>query len=220
MARGASAGLKRLAVVTAGVMVSLPSVSAGCGGGLAAGPINLEMATPWLAAAIEENIGKRQTPSKVGGTRSSGRRRIRIAVRIRNIIVRDRDRASWRAHRRRESDSPARAVDGTASRREPQLWIAELAVRMYPPMQCDGFRRPTRKPLASRRSPRKKTPCIAPRPFSVLNPRAPVARDVLRPAFPGGSRVARKADCSPASIWLDKPEPSRASMGKTLNESG
>src|SRR5216684_3847800 len=53
--------VKRLAVVIAVLMV----IFAGCFGGLwwrlGAGPINLEMATPWLAAAIEENIGHGNT---------------------------------------------------------------------------------------------------------------------------------------------------------------
>src|SRR5450759_66360 len=59
--------VKRLAIVIAALMM----IFAGCFGGLwwrlGAGPINLEMATPWLAAAIEENIGHGNTV-EVGGT--------------------------------------------------------------------------------------------------------------------------------------------------------
>ena len=65
-----------------------------CFGGLwlrlGAGPISLDMATPWLAAAIEENIGNGNTV-EVGGTQIERAGRIRIAVRIRDIVVRDRD---------------------------------------------------------------------------------------------------------------------------------
>ena len=82
--------VKRLAVVSAVLMV----IFAGCFGGLwwrlGAGPINLEMATPWLAAAIEENIGHGNTV-EVGGTQIERAGRIRIAVRIRDIVVRERD---------------------------------------------------------------------------------------------------------------------------------
>jgi hypothetical protein len=82
----------RLAVVVASLLV----VFAGCFGGLwwrlGAGPINLDMATPWLAAAIEDNIGHGNTV-EVGGTQIERAGRIRIAVRIRDIIVRDRDHA-------------------------------------------------------------------------------------------------------------------------------
>ncbi len=84
--------VKRLAIVIASLMV----IFVGCFGALwwrlGAGPINLEMATPWLAAAIEENIGHGNTV-EVGGTQIERAGRIRIAVRIRDIIVRDRDHA-------------------------------------------------------------------------------------------------------------------------------
>ena len=84
--------VRRLAVAIAVLMVMF----AGCFGGLwwrlGAGPINLDMATPWLAAAIEDNIGHGNTV-EVGGTQIERAGRIRIAVRIRDIIVRDRDHA-------------------------------------------------------------------------------------------------------------------------------
>ena len=84
--------IKRLAVVIAALLV----IFAGCFGALwwrlGAGPINLEMATPWLAAAIAENIGNGNTV-EVGGTQIERAGRIRIAVRIRDIVVRDRDHA-------------------------------------------------------------------------------------------------------------------------------
>ena len=59
---------------------------------LGAGPINLDIATPWLAAAIEDNIGHGNTV-EIGGTQIERAGRIRIAVRIRDIVVRDRDHA-------------------------------------------------------------------------------------------------------------------------------
>src|SRR5579864_5140704 len=77
-------------------IVSLLVIFTGCFGGLwwrlGAGPINLDMATPWLAAAIEDNIGHGNSV-EVGGTQIERAGRIRIAVRIRDIIVRDRDHA-------------------------------------------------------------------------------------------------------------------------------
>src|SRR6201986_5026338 len=82
----------RIAIVFASLLV----IFAGCFGALwwrlGAGPINLDMATPWLAAAIEDNIGHGNTV-EVGGTQIERAGRIRIAVRIRDIIVRDRDHA-------------------------------------------------------------------------------------------------------------------------------
>src|SRR5207237_8038155 len=82
--------VKRLAIVIAVLAV----IFTGCFGGLwwrlGAGPINLDVATPWLAAAIEDNIGHGNTV-EVGGTQIERAGRIRIAVRIRDIVVRDRD---------------------------------------------------------------------------------------------------------------------------------
>ena len=81
---------KRIAIV----VVVLAFIFGTCFGGLwwrlGAGPINLDVATPWLAAAIEDNIGNGNTV-EVGGTQIERAGRIRVAVRIRDIIVRDRD---------------------------------------------------------------------------------------------------------------------------------
>src|SRR5207245_9866238 len=61
-------------------------------GTVGSGPSNLDMATPWHAAAIEDNIGHGNTV-EVGGTQIERTGRIRIAVRIRDIVVMDRDHA-------------------------------------------------------------------------------------------------------------------------------
>ena len=83
--------VKRLAVVVAALAVIFAGCFFGLWWRLGAGPINLDMATPWLAAAIEENIGHGNTV-EVGGTQIERAGRIRIAVRIRDIVVRDHDR--------------------------------------------------------------------------------------------------------------------------------
>src|SRR6202790_238025 len=111
--------VRRLAVVISVVAV----IFAGCFGGLwwrlGAGPINLEMATPWLAAAIEENIGHGNTV-EVGGTqiqRGGADPHSRAHPRYHRPGSRPRDRGE-----RAESRGQAvghRAADGTASRREP-----------------------------------------------------------------------------------------------------
>ena len=84
--------VKRVAVVVAALAVIFTACFGGLWWRLGAGPINLDMATPWLAAAIEENIGNGNTV-EVGGTQIERAGRIRIAVRIRDIVVRDRDHA-------------------------------------------------------------------------------------------------------------------------------
>jgi len=58
---------------------------------LGEGPISLDFATPWLAGAIEDNLGSDHTV-QVGGTQIERAGRIRFAVRVLDIVVRDRDK--------------------------------------------------------------------------------------------------------------------------------
>ncbi len=57
---------------------------------LGEGPISLDFATPWLATAIEDNLGTDHTV-EVGGTQIERAGRIRFAVRVLDIVVRDHD---------------------------------------------------------------------------------------------------------------------------------
>src|SRR6476661_536815 len=141
--------VKRLAVVIAVLMV----IFAGCFGGLwwrlGAGPINLEMATPWLAAAIEENIGNGNTV-EVGGTQIERAGRIRIAVRIRDIVVRDRDQAIVASAPKAEVRLSGTALLMGRLRAESlNLVDAELAVRITPDGQVTVSAGDTAKPLAT-----------------------------------------------------------------------
>src|SRR5664279_2712157 len=57
---------------------------------LSNGPIELDVATPWLKAAIEKNFGGKQTVS-VGGTQIERDENGRTSLRLRDIVVRDAD---------------------------------------------------------------------------------------------------------------------------------
>jgi len=57
---------------------------------LSSGPIELDVATPWLKAAIEKNFGGKQTVS-VGGTQIERDENGRTSLRLRDIVVRDAD---------------------------------------------------------------------------------------------------------------------------------
>src|ERR1700728_2789424 len=59
---------------------------------LASGPIQLDVVTPWLVAAMEENFGDRHRV-EVGGTQIERTENGATAVRIRDIVVRDADGA-------------------------------------------------------------------------------------------------------------------------------
>src|SRR5215212_5800087 len=127
--------VKRLAVVIAALMVIFTMCFGGLWWRLGAGPINLEMATPWLAAAIEENIGDGNTV-EVGGTQIERAGRIRIAVRIRDIVVRDRDRAIVASAPKAEVKlSGAALLMGRLRAESLNLVDAELAIRITP----DGY---------------------------------------------------------------------------------
>lgn len=141
--------VKRLAVVIAVLVV----IFAGCFGGLwwrlGAGPINLDMATPWLAAAIEDNIGHGNTV-EVGGTQIERAGKIRIAVRIRDIVVRDRDRAIVASAPKAEVRLSGTALLMGRLRAESlNLVDAELAVRITPDGQVTVSAGDTAKPLAT-----------------------------------------------------------------------
>jgi hypothetical protein len=127
--------VRRLAVVIAVLMVIFAVCFGGLWWRLGAGPIDLEMATPWLAAAIEENIGHGNTV-EVGGTQIERAGRIRIAVRIRDIIVRDRDHAIVASAPKAEVRLSGTALLMGRLRAESlNLVDAELAVRITP----DGY---------------------------------------------------------------------------------
>lgn len=149
--------VKRLAVVIAALMVIFAGSFGALWWRLGAGPINLEMATPWLAAAIEENIGHGNTV-EVGGTQIERAGRIRIAVRIRDIIVRDRDHAIVASAPKAEVKlSGAALLMGRLRAESLNLVDAELAVRITP----DGYvtvstgdnARPLATGVASKRQP-------------------------------------------------------------------
>src|SRR6266478_6348550 len=141
--------VKRLAVVIAVLMVIFTVCFGGLWWRLGAGPINLEMATPWLAAAIEENIGHGNTV-EVGGTQIERAGRIRIAVRIRDIIVRDRDHVVVATAPKAEVKLSGTALLMGQLRAESlNLVDAELAVRITPDGYVTVSTGDTERPLAT-----------------------------------------------------------------------
>src|SRR4051812_26346098 len=141
--------VKRLAVVTALLMVVFASCFGALWWRLGAGPINLDLITPWLAAAIEDNIGNGNTV-EVGGTQIERAGRIRIAVRIRDIVVRDRDHAVVATAPKAEVRLSGTALLMGRLRAESlNLVDAELAVRITPDGQVSVSAGDTAKPLAT-----------------------------------------------------------------------
>lgn len=141
--------VKRVAISLGVLMVIFAVCFGGLWWRLGAGPINLEMATPWLAAAIEENIGHGNTV-EVGGTQIERAGRIRIAVRIRDIVVRDRDHAIVASAPKAEVRLSGTALLMGQLRAESlNLVDAELAVRITPDGQVTVSTGDNARPLAT-----------------------------------------------------------------------
>ena len=85
------AAIRWCAGVTIGIVASiavLAVISCAMWWRLASGPISLDIATPWLTAAIEQNFGSRYR-IQVGGTQLERDDNGRTALRLRDIVVRD-----------------------------------------------------------------------------------------------------------------------------------
>jgi hypothetical protein len=217
--------VKRLAVVIAVLMV----IFVGCFGGLwwrlGAGPINLEMATPWLAAAIEENIGHGNTV-EVGGTQIERTGRIRIAVRIRDIIVRDRDHVIVATAPKAEVKLSGTALLMGQLRAESlNLVDAELAVRITPDGYVTVSTGDTERPLATGVTSKRQAGGAPPlaqgaaaMPMAPVAPPSPgAAQSGAAPAAPPGRDTA--SGLLAGLDWLDSLSLTGLD-GQNLNEIG
>src|SRR5579863_10468071 len=139
---------------------------------LGAGPINLDMATPWLAAAIEDNIGHGNSV-EVGGTQIERAGRIRIAVRIRDIIVRDRDHAIVASAPKAEVRlSGSALLMGRLRAESLNLVDAELKVRITPDGSVTVSTGDNARPLATGVASKREAglPPTFPRPVAPATP--------------------------------------------------
>jgi Protein of unknown function len=101
---------------------------------LASGPISLDVATPWLTAAIAENFGN-QFRVEIGGTVLERDEHGRTAMRIRAITVRDRDGTVIASAPKAEVGfSSASLLSGRPRAEHLNLVGAELAIRV----EADG----------------------------------------------------------------------------------
>jgi hypothetical protein len=211
--------VKRVAVVF-GVLIV---IFVGCFGALwwrlGAGPINLDMATPWLAAAIEDNIGHGNTVA-VGGTQIERAGRIRIAVRIRDIVVRDRDHAIVASAPKAEVKlSGAALLMGRLRAESLNLVDAELAIRISPDGTVTVSAGDTAKPLATGVASKKDAglPPTFPRPGSPAPPPASVAP--ATPASPNAPAASAQNGLLAGLDWLDSLSMTGLD-GQNLNEIG
>ncbi|MGJ5131599.1 YhdP family protein [Bradyrhizobium oligotrophicum] len=216
---------KRIVITLASLMLLVGLGFAGLWLRLGAGPISLDLATPWLAAAIEDNIGHGNTV-EVGGTQIERAGRIRIAVRIRDIIVRDQDHAIVASAPKAEVRlSGAALLMGQLRAESLKLVDAELAIRITPDGTVTVSTGETNKPLATGVASKRDAglPPTFPRPGQAAPPpNAPGPQAGSQPAPPAISTVP--ATAAPNGLlagldWLDSLSLTGLD-GQNLNEIG
>ncbi|WP_316170471.1 DUF3971 domain-containing protein [Bradyrhizobium sp. SZCCHNRI1058] len=216
---------KRVVITLASLMLLVGLGFAGLWLRLGAGPISLDLATPWLAAAIEDNIGHGNTV-EVGGTQIERAGRIRIAVRIRDIIVRDQDHAIVASAPKAEVRlSGAALLMGQLRAESLKLVDAELAIRITPDGTVTVSTGETTKPLATGVASKRDAglPPTFPRPGQAAPPpNAPGPQAGSQPAPSAMSTVP--ATAAPNGLlagldWLDSLSLTGLD-GQNLNEIG
>jgi len=204
--------LKRLAVV----MVIFAGLFGALWWGLGAGPINVPFLTPYLVAAIEDNIGNGNTV-EIGGTQIERAGRIRIAVRIRDIIVRDQDNAVVASAPKAEVRlSLTSLLMGRPRAESINLVDAELAIRITPDGNVTVSTGDTTKPLATGVASKRDAglPPTFPRPGSA-NPATPSAPQASASTSPNSAQNGMLAGLD----WLDSLSLTGLD-GQNLNEIG
>lgn len=205
---------------TAVVLMSLGLIFAAGFGALwlrlGAGPVNLDIVTPWLAAAIEENIGRDHTV-EVGGTQIERAGRIRIAVRLRDIVVRDRASNIVASAPKAEVRLSGTALLMGRLRAETlRLVGAELAVRITPDGRVIVSTGQSNSPLATGKVPVKPEPqaVSAPPPLPFQASPAPSTVPATSAAASNGT-----GGLLAALEWLDSLS-AKGLDGQSLNEIG
>ena len=148
---------QRWAMRLVGSLALLALVLSGCFGilwwRLGEGPIAFDVATPWLTAAIRDNIGS-EHDVQVGGTQIERAGSARVAVRVLNIVVRDRDGAVVAAAPKAEVRIAGLSLLMGRLRAESlSLVEAELSVLIQPDGKVSVSTGNTAKPIVTARTP-------------------------------------------------------------------
>ncbi|MCC6890815.1 MAG: hypothetical protein IT536_19995 [Hyphomicrobiales bacterium] len=116
---------------------------------LGSGPIDFDVATPWLTAAIEENFGSHHRIA-VGGTQIERDASGRTALRIRDIVVRDaHGEVVASAPKAEVSFSGSGLITGRVRAKRLSLVGAEMQVRIEPDSKVTVFAGTNRQPFVT-----------------------------------------------------------------------
>jgi hypothetical protein len=181
---------------------------------LATGPIQLDVVTPWLAAAIEENFGSNHHV-EVGGTQIERTENGGTAVRIRDIVVRDADGTVVASAPKAEVRvSGMSLLSGHMRAESLNLVGAEMAVRIEQDGRVTVFAGADKHPIATAsvpvsaaaellRSAQEKHEAIAPTGPAAATRAGPAVIAAPAPAAtPAASRRARDVFAAVLS-WID-----------------
>jgi hypothetical protein len=120
---------------------------------LSNGPIEVDMATPWLKAAMEENFGSRHTVS-VGGTQIERDEKGRPTLRLRDIVVRDVDGTVVASAPKAEVGlSGGSLLSGRLVAQSLNLVGAELSIRIEKDGRVTVFAGADKRPIATAQAP-------------------------------------------------------------------
>jgi hypothetical protein len=141
--------LRRSLIGLGGALAIFCLVFAGLWWRLGSGPIEFDMATPWLTSAIEDNFGENYKV-QVGGTQIERDEGGRIRVRLRDIIVRDAEGAiAASAPKAEVGFSTKTLLSGRARAERLALVGAEMSVRIEPGGKVTVFAGSDKRPIAT-----------------------------------------------------------------------
>src|SRR6478736_3342749 len=116
---------------------------------LSSGPIELDVATPWLKAAIEENFGGNHSVA-VGGTQLERDEKGRTSLRLRDIVVRDADGTVVASAPKAEVGLSGRSLlMGRLRAQSLNLVGAEMSVRIETDGRLTVFAGADKRPIAT-----------------------------------------------------------------------
>ncbi|HEY6831385.1 MAG TPA: DUF3971 domain-containing protein [Pseudolabrys sp.] len=158
---------------------------------LSSGPIEFDVATPWLTAAIEENLGSQHTVV-VGGTQIERDEKGRPSIRMRDIIVRDADGTIVASAPKAEVGmSPVSLLSGHLRAQSLNLVGAEMSIRIESDGRITVFAGADKRPIATAQAPIRPAPAPA-------TPDGP-AQDPLKAGFENVAGVLAWIDSVGAS---------------------
>jgi hypothetical protein len=163
---------------------------------LSNGPIQFDIATPWLASAIAENFGRNHHVA-VGGTQIERTENGGTAVRIRDIVVRDSDGTVVASAPKAEVRvSGMGLLSGSLRAESLNLVGAEMAVRIEQDGQVTVFAGADKRPIATASVPGSAATLLR---AAQQKANAPVASVAMQPAT-----TRRPRDVFAALLsWID-----------------